>query len=153
MKDIFANMYEWWGFLPLYSNDLAEHLRGYDLTCSDYFATPWYTYIGWSMIAVVAVLYALQYHIVDSTRFMRRHHWWIVVLIISILNFSIAFSLPYNSVQSGDYCNQLNISFSDCAGFGLSNVIWGFVIFLVITTIPWLRKLSTNCRHTTFYKP
>jgi len=32
MKEFFASIYEWFGLFPLYSRDLGDHLRGWDIT-------------------------------------------------------------------------------------------------------------------------
>lgn len=153
MKEFFAGIYEWWGLNPLYVTDLGDHLRGYDITCTDYIATQWYSNIGISMLAVTCFFYALQYHIIDSTRFNKKYHWWMFAIVIIIFNFLIAFSIPFNSLQTENYCSQLVFSTSDCIGFGITNSIWSFVLFVVITTIPWIRGMSVNCRHTTLWKP
>lgn len=153
MIEFFASLYEWFGFMPLFSTDMGDQLRGWDITCTNYIGTPWYIYIGWILIIVTSLLYALQYHIYDSTRFNKKHHWWIMALIIVALNFLVAFTISFNTINAGDFCNQLNLSVSDCIGFGLSNAIWSFIFFLIISTIPMLRRLSTNCRNTTFWKP
>lgn len=153
MEEFFASLYEWFGLNPLYSTDMGDQLRGWDITCTDYIGTPWYVIIGWIMISSTAVFYALQYHIIDSSRWKNKAHWWLFALIIVLVNFLVAFLIPYNSIQAGDYCNQLNISVSDCVGFGLSNAVWSFILFAVITTIPVFRRFSNNCRHTTFWKP
>lgn len=153
MLDFFASLYEWFGINPLYSIDMGDYLRGWDITCTDYIGTPWYAIFGWIMISSTAVLYALQYHIIDSPRWKNKTHWWLFALIIVLVNFIIAFLIPYNSIQTGDYCNQLNISVSDCVGFGLSNAAWSFILFALITTIPVFRRFSNNCRYTTFWKP
>lgn len=153
MKEFFASLYEWFGLMPLYSTDMGDQLRGWDNTCTNYTGTPYYIYIGWIMIIITALVYALQYHIIDSSRWNKKHHWWINALLIFVLNFLIAFTIPFNTVNAGDFCNQLNLSVSDCIGFGLSNAIWSFMFFLIISTNPLIRKFSTNCRNTTFWKP
>jgi len=153
MLNFFASLYEWFGLMPLYSKDMGDQLRGWDITCTDYISTPWYVYIGWIMIIITVFIYALQYHIIDNSRVNKRSHWWIFALIIVFLNFIVAFTIPFNSIQAGDYCNQLNLSVSDCIGFGFSNAIWSFLIFILISTVPFIRSLSANCRHTTFWKP
>ena len=153
MEEFFASIYEWFGLNPLYSTDMGDQLRGWDITCTDYIGTPWYVIIGWIMILSTAVFYILQYHIIDSSRWKNKAHWWLFALIIVLVNFLVAVLIPYNSTQAGDYCNQLNISVSDCIGFGLSNAVWSFILFAVITTIPVFRRFSNNCRHTTFWKP
>lgn len=153
MKEFFASLYEWFGLMPLYSTDMGDQLRGWDITCTDFIGTPWYVYIGSIMIILTAFLYSFQYHIYDSTRFNKKQHWWIMALVIVALNFLIAFTIPFNTVKAGDFCNQLNLSASDCIGFGLSNAIWSFIFFLIISTNPLIRRFSTNCRNTTFWKP
>ena len=153
MVDFFASLYEWFGLNPVFSIDMADLLRGWDITCTGFIATPWYVYIGWIMIVLTTIIYTLQYHIIDSSTWNKKHHWWIFALIIVVLNFLIAFLIPFNIVQAGDFCNQLSLSVSDCIGFGFSNAVWSFILFLIISTIPLFRKLSTNCRETTFWKP
>jgi hypothetical protein len=153
MKEFFASIYEWFGINLLYSTDMGDQLRGWDITCTDYIGTPWYVIIGWALIATTAFIYVLQYHIIDSSRWNKKQHWWIFSFLIVALNFLIAFIIPFNTVNAGDFCNQLNLSISDCIGFGLSNAIWSFIFFLIISTIPLIRKFSTNCRNTTFWKP
>lgn len=153
MKEFFASLYEWFGLMPLYSKDMGDQLGGWDITCTDYIGTPWYVYIGWIMIIITALVYALQYHIIDSSRWNKKHHWWIFALLIFVLNFLIAFTIPFNTVNAGDFCNQLNLSIADCIGFGLSNAIWSFIFFLIISSNPYIRRCSTNCRNTTFWKP
>lgn len=153
MEEFFASIYEWFGFEPFYKTDLGDLLRGWDITCSGHIDTKWYILIGWSMIGLTSLLYAFQYHIYDSSKFNKKQHWWIMAFLIITLNFLIAFLIPYNIVKSGDFCSQLNLSVTDCIGFGLSNGIWSFIFFLTISTIPLIRRFSTNCRNTTFWKP
>jgi len=157
MKEFFASLYEWFGLNLFYSTDMGDQLRGWDITCTDYIEKPWYIYIGWTMIALTALIYALQYHIIDSSRWNKKHHWWIFALLIAGLNFLIAFLIPFNSIQADDYCQELNLSVSDCTGFGLSNAIWSFILFVLLTSFPFPRNVipsrNGNCRNTTFWKP
>jgi hypothetical protein len=153
MEEFFASLYEWFGIIPFYSTDMGDLLRGWDDTCTDYVGTHWYVLIGWFMIFSTGLFYALQYHIIDSSRLKSKTHWWLFSLIIVLLNFLVAFLIPYNSIQASDYCYELNISVSDCIGFGLSNAVWSFILFTVITSTPIFRRFSTNCRYTTFWKP
>lgn len=151
--EFFASLYEWFGLIPFYSVDMGDLLRGFDITCTDYIGTPWYLYIGWIMIILTAFLYVTQYHIIDSSGFNKKQHWWLMALIIFILNFLIAFLIPFNTVQAADYCAQLNLTVGDCIGFGVSNAIWSIILFGLLTSFPIFRRFSTNCRHTTLWKP
>jgi hypothetical protein len=153
MIDFFASLYEWFGLNPLYKTDLGDLLRGWDSTCTGFIDSPWYTYIGIIMILITVLMYAFQYHIKDSSGFNKKHHWWLMSLIIITLNFFIAFIIPFNIIQANNYCQDLSLSVADCLGFGFSNAIWSFLLFVLISTPPLFRKLSHNCRETTFYRP
>ena len=153
MEEFFASIYEWFGLSPFYSQDMGDLLRGWDDSCTDYIGTHWYVIVGFSMIAITSLLYALQYHIIDSSRLNSKSHWWLFALVIFIINFLVAFLIQFGTIQSGDYCQDLNLSLYDGIGFGLSNAVWSFLLFLIISTIPVFRGLSNNCRHTTFWKP
>jgi hypothetical protein len=153
MKEFFASLYEWFGLIPLYSRDMGDLLRGWDITCTDYIGTPLYVYIGYIMFILTGFIYTLQYHIIDSSRWNKKKHWWIFALLIVLLNFLIAFTIPFNTFATNDYCEQLNLTSSDCIGFGISNALWSFVLFILLSTIPLDKRYSTNCRHTTFWKP
>jgi hypothetical protein len=158
MTDFFASLYEWFGIMPLYSKGMMERLRGWDITCTGYIASPLYNYIGWSMIIVTAFIYALQYHIIDSSRWNKKQHWWLFSLVIVSLNFIIAFSLTYNMVQSGDFCQSDNLSVADCIGFSFSNALLSFILFVLLTSFPFPRRYiptvnGGNCRGTTLWKP
>lgn len=151
--DFFASIYEWFGIIPLYTKGMMERLRGWDYISQDYVLTNWYVNMGLIMIAVSLLIYALQYHIIDSSSWNKKKHWWLFSILIFVINFLIAFIVTNNIVQTGDFDPNDNLSVSDCIGFGLSNAIWGFLLFLIISTIPIIRRFSTNCRHTTFWKP
>lgn len=158
ITNLFASLYEWFGINPLYGTDMGAALRGYSADCTgQYTGTEWYSIIGLTMLAITVLVYAFQYHIVDSARFMRRRHWWLMALLIAVLDLLIGFTIPFNILQSNNYCstgdNALHFSSMDCFGFGLTNAIWGFVVFVLITSVPWVRRFSRNCRHTTFWKP
>lgn len=152
MREFFAGLYEWFGMNFFYSVNMGEHLRGLDTECTDYISTPWYVITGCSMIVITAFVYALQYHIIDSSRCNKKQHWWLFALMIVVINFLTAFVIALNSLNSA--CKQFQLSVSDCIGFGNSNAIWSFILFLIISTVPLFRtKFSTNCRNTTFWKP
>jgi hypothetical protein len=155
MLEFFATIYEWFGLIPFYSTDMGDHLRGYDVTCTDFIATPWYVYIGWIMIVLISLVFVLMYYIVGNkiSDYNEAKHWWYFALGLVLLNFFIAFGIPYNSLQAGEYCNQLNINSSDCIGFGFSSALWSLIFFGIISSIPLFRSRSNNCRHTTFWKP
>lgn len=151
MIEFFASIYELFGLI--YASDLGDYLRGWNIICDDFDGTPWYNYVGLTMLITTISFYALQYHIIDNSRFKNKFHWWVIALLVVFLNFLIAFSIPFNSLQVGDYCNELNFTSADCAGFGLSNAFWSFALFVLLTSFKYPKHFSVNCRFTTFWKP
>ena len=152
MKDFFASLYELWGLNPLLVEDLGDHLRGLDIICEGYGATSWYTYIGSAMVTLTLLSYATQYHFIDSNRYSGRLHLFITSIILMVINFLIAFSIPFNALQTSNYCSELNFNSANCIGFGISNALWSFILFAIITSLPWPRSKSINCSHTVFWK-
>lgn len=153
ITSFFASLFEWFGLNPLYGNDLGEYLRGFDITCSDYLDTHWYSIIGFTMIGSVIFLYFLQYHILDKFKFDRFYHWWFFAVILVVLNFMVAFTIPYNAIHSNNFCSSLILNNTDCFGFGFSNAIWSFIFYTLITTFKYPKHLANNSRYTTFWKP
>ena len=152
MKEVFAGLYNWFGIIPV-SKDLNDHLRGFDIGCEDFLATNKYLLVGWIMIALTIFGYALQYHIVDRRSYSQKHHWWITAMVIFLLNFAIAFLIPYNDIRTMNYCVNLQLQVLDCYPYAISNGVWSLLLFLLMTSTPFPRKLSTNCSYTTFWKP
>jgi hypothetical protein len=143
MRDFFAMLYEWFGIVPVYSKDLGEFLRGLDLACTGYWALPWYFYTGVMMIILTVLLFGLQYDLIDSRRFQKQRHWALAAVLVIIVNFFIAFTIPFVALQTGVYCPRLKLSVLDCIGFGLSNAVWSFILFSLLSGVQeilWLNK-------------
>jgi hypothetical protein len=153
MIDFFAMLYEWFGLSPFYAKDLAEHLHGFSLDCADYSGTPWYLIFGWVMIGSTILAYMLQYHFVDSPRLARKRHWWYFALGFAGLNFLIGFLTTLNTLNGGNFCDELIFGTADCLGFGLCNALWSLLLYILLTVTPLFRQFSVNCKFTTFYKP
>jgi len=150
MTDFFASLYEWFGLNPLFSTNFGDHLRGLDTACNDYAATPIYSVVGIAMMGLSMLFYALYYHVVDSVKYSRRGSWFVVLLALIILDFCIAFLLPYNDIQAGNFCKSEDFSIdgTDCFGFAFSNSIWAAIFFTFFSLLPFPRSLSVNCKFT-----
>jgi len=135
MDEFFARMYEWFGLIPIYSKDLGEFLRGYDYACTGYFALHWYLYIGLFMIVSTLLLFALQFDLVSGIRFKKIEHWELAGLIVAIVNFAIAFGVPFIAIQNGRYCMRLKLATMDCLTFGFSNALWALVFFSLLSLL------------------
>jgi hypothetical protein len=135
MKGFFAHLYEWFGLIPLYSKDMSDFLKGWDYACVGYFALPWYFYVGVLMIIVTVLIFALQYDLISGTRFKKREHWELAALVVVILNFLIAFSIPFVAIMKNTHCPSLKLTVSDCVFFGLSNAVWALILFSLLSLI------------------
>jgi hypothetical protein len=133
MRDFFAHMYEWFGLIPFYSRDLSDFLKGWDYACTGYFALPWYTFIGLLMFVATILVFALQYDLVSGERFKRQEHWWLAALIVALVNFAIAFTIPAVAILRHMHCPALVISFTDCILFGVSVSIWSLILFSILS--------------------
>jgi hypothetical protein len=133
MDDFFARLYEWFGLIPVYSKDLSEFLKGWDYACTGYFALHWYLYVGLFMITSTILLFALQYDLVNSKRFKKRQHWGLTALIVFIVNFAVAFAVPFVALQTGMHCMRLKLATFDCLTFGLSNAVWSIVLLSLLS--------------------
>jgi len=133
MKDFFAHLYEWFGLIPLYSKDLSDFLKGWDYACVGYYALHWYFFIGMMMIILTGLIFALQYDLISGTRFKKREHWELAALVVFICNFVIAFIVPFVAEETKYHCSQLKLSVLDCVFFGLSNAVWGLILFIILT--------------------
>ena len=105
MKEFFANLYEWFGLVHLYSRDMSDFLKGWDYACVGYFALPCYLYSGLIMILLTTLLFALQYDLISVARFPDREHWELAVVVVVICNFLLA--LPFRSLPFRWRCTAL----------------------------------------------
>ncbi len=152
MGHFFARLYEWFGLIHFYSRDFGEYLRGWDFACTGYYAIAWYLHIGWMMVISTTVIYGLQFDIISTTRFTKAGHWCLVALTIFMVNFLLAFIIPFAFIFTGAYCLRLNLSGLDCLGFGLSNGIWSFILFVLLSGVSPLRDFIMHLRRPVFRK-
>lgn len=153
MGSFFASIYEWFGLIRFYETDLADWLRGWDELCEGYNEQNKYVMIGFFMIISSLIVYVVLYHVIDSSRFKSKGHWWISLLILVLSNFFFAFSIPYNVLMSGNFCEDLSFDVFDCIGFGISNSIWTIIFYILITSFKYPKAFSINCKYTTFWRP
>ena len=139
MTRFFQCLYEWFGLIPIYSKDMAEFLKGMDVSCTGYYALPWYFYVGVFMLVVTFILFMIQYDLISGKRFPKNEHWELAALVVVIVNFALAFTVPFVAHETKFYCPNLQISTLDCIGFGVSNAIWALVLFSVLSLIQRLR--------------
>ena len=106
-----------------------------------------------SIMFVTAILgYFILYHLIDSPRYHKKQWVWFTGLLLAGINALIAFFWVYGDVRSGNFCSLNPIAVTDVIGFAILNAIWAFLIFAIITFLPFKRK-SRNLSNTTLLKP
>jgi LPXTG-motif cell wall-anchored protein len=153
VNDFFNALYEFFGLMPLYSSDMAYALSGTD-PCTNDNGTQWLTIIGLIMIGIVFLTYFIFYHLINSAGFNKVKHWWLVAFIMVMFNFIIGFTISFNIYTYAESCGKLGtIVFADSVSFGFVNALWSILIYIFLTTLPWPRRMSSNCSETTFWRP
>ncbi|MBU3742340.1 MAG: hypothetical protein FGM24_08665 [Candidatus Kapabacteria bacterium] len=130
MNDILRSIMEMFGLLRM--NPEVQEVLEYD-------STPGYTIIFFTMLFVVVLAYAIQYHIIDRPSFSKRRHLVIMMACAAAAVFTSA-------VLYGMY--QHPLSFFEILPSALSATIWSVVAMFLLTQSPIPRGFSTNCRFT-----
>lgn len=152
MTDFFLSLYEWFGLIFFYSQDMSNLIAGYGCNSLSDEGLPTINIVGIILLFSVLLTYLFMYHLLNSAKYNKVTHWWIVAFILFLFNFLVAFVMSWNIVNAmTDMACEL--SMGDCIGFALSNSIWSLVLFGVISSLPWPRKFSSNLCETTFWKP
>jgi hypothetical protein len=135
----------------VYSRDMGEHLRGWDVTCTDYMGTFYYGWLFWAWIGIVVFTLLLYYKIIDSPRLVRAWHLWLFIGGASLLNFIVGYSIANSAVQEGNYCPELAITQGDVVGVGITQCLLTLMLAAALSFV--FRYASTNCRNTTLLRP
>lgn len=145
MTDLIASIYE---LLSLYSTDLAEHLRGWNVRCKAYDGGVFYTTIFFVSILLSILASFLYYKRLDRPKW-ANHLSWIISGVIPCTIVSIwAFVKVNNDVNSKQYCKELVITHSSIWGWAFTVFLLTFVMYFAFSL--FLRSLSTNCKKIPF---
>lgn len=133
MKDIFAALYE---LITGQGNNLAQLLYNEET----------YIPVGISMLLLSFISMAIYYFAINHPRFNRWFHWLIVVLIVCLINFAIAYFMAdgvvYNTYGTVDnYVTQI-------INFAIANAIWTFIFSFIFSMI--IKWKSSNAKHSPF---
>ncbi|TSJ36557.1 hypothetical protein FO440_22270 [Mucilaginibacter corticis] len=134
------------------TGDMLTHLKGFDIRCSGYYGTPYATYLAISFLIITLGGIGMQYFAIDSPPKRPVATWWFVELIIAIVNFIAAYFVIGSSISPGHHCKDLMLNGLDVIGVCFFNVLCGLILAMLVTGLPWIRRMSTNNVFTTFYK-
>lgn len=134
MNEFFANWYE------------LTYFEGFSDTM---YENGLYIPIGFCMVLIPIAVLTLYYYVVNSRRFNKWWQWLLLVIIICVINFGIAFGISFNGIY--DVFGTSDVGYplvACCLGFSFINFMWSFVISFVWSMI--IKWGSTQCKRTPF---
>ena len=131
----FATWYELLAYFAGFSDDLYnENL---------------YLHIGLYMVFIPVAVLTLYYYAVNSVTFNKWWHWLILVIILALINFGLAYRITY--IELSYLYEQQNSELpysSEFVSFALINLIWTIVVSIVWSFL--IKWGSKNCKRTPF---
>lgn len=91
-----------------------------------------------SMVLISIAILTVYYYAVNSVKWSKWFHWIILVAIICMINFGIAFGYSYHDGEE----------FFNSIGFGFANAVLSFVVSFIWSMI--IKWGSSTCRRTPF---
>ncbi len=146
MNYLFDQLFNWWGQWT-HGTDLRQFLKGFNTLTGDYSGSARYALVGIIMIFLTSAILCLYYLVLDSDRLRKRKYWLMFLTGSSVLHFFIAFIIATAGVEAVK-TQQIDVSYFDCIGFGVSVMIWSMLWFVTFSLTPYPRRWGINCRHT-----
>lgn len=145
MLDFFANLYEL--FINAYGNELADHLYGAECDTGEIFGG-YYVVVGVLMIVVTLMLSAIFYYVYVKPSKKEWYHWTYWLLSCILLQFIIAFYLPWRDLTANLVCDSFMFQTEDCVLFGIVNALLSGILFFIVSLI--FKRFSVNGNNTPF---
>ena len=123
MEELFNTIYYWTN--SLYSAELDNYL---------YETVPGYLHVGLSMLVISSIVCCLFYYIAKPVRNQIKI-WLLFVILNAALNMGVAIWYTMTPLINNVIDDSVSSFYFDCVGFGISNIIWSFVTFIVVSFI------------------
>jgi len=135
MNDFFASWYELLAYFDGFSDDMYNQNL--------------YITIGLCMILIPIAVLAIYYYVVNSVKFAKWWHWLLLVVVLCVINFGIAYGVSYNELSYLYEQQNKTLPYSmEFVSFSLVNALWTFVVSFIWSMI--IKWGSKNCRRTPF---
>jgi SNF family Na+-dependent transporter len=99
-----------------------------------------YIALSITMLLISISGFIVHYYVIDNVRWDRKENLWTSSAVVAILTILVSYLLILVQNPAKYYLCVIN---------GLFSVI----LMVILSSIPLLRNYSTNCKHTTFWKP
>lgn len=123
MEIFFATIYYYTSFL--YSVELDNYL---------YKTVPGYYHVGLAMVMISLVVTFFFYYLLKPVR-RQWLTWFGCVCLNAFLNFAFALYYTNSPLINNEVDPSESWAFLDTVGFGVANVLWGIVAFLLFSLI------------------
>lgn len=132
-----------------YGMELAEYLWG---QASPLQVSNMYIGIGLTMLLVSLAAVVMYYYVVDHPRLSNWWGWLIFLATNAVINFIIGWQWVLKDKYEGLMVKKdtitgsmvdLPISYSDICAFGVANMIYSIIVFIIVSCI--IKWKSTNC--------
>jgi len=132
-----------------YSNDLHDHLKGLDVECNDFTATSIYQIVFWIIIGSGLLIMINFYRgLFHRPKFTSKIVWLLHLLVVATIAFVYSYFRSMADLNSGNFCQDLHFSGSDCLLFALTAACYAFLFCLIISLV--LKFLSIHHRKIPF---
>lgn len=123
MEDFFCTIYYYTnGF---YSVELDSYL---------YESVPGYLHVGLFMFLCSLVTSALFYYVFAPVQ--KQTMWWFIYAgINAIINLGFALWYTMTPLINNEIDAEQEWMYLDCTMFGITNIIWSFIVFVVVSLI------------------
>lgn len=102
--------------------------------------------VGLSMLLLSAIFMAVYYYAINHPRFNRWFHWLIVIGVVCLINFAIAYFMADGVVW--DAFEKTDGYVTQIVTFATANAIWTIVFSFVFSIL--MKWRSSNAKHSPF---
>lgn len=99
-----------------------------------------YIALSITMLLISICGFIVHYYVIDNVRWDRKENLWTSSAIVALLTILLSYLLLQEPKFAVYYLCVINGLFS-------------LILMVILSSIPLLRNYSTNCKHTTFWKP
>jgi hypothetical protein len=119
-----------------YSKDLHEHLKGLDISCSDFTASSTYSFITIIVVILIPIVMLNYYYgIFNRPKLSSFLTWLLNILLCGTIVFIVSMVRTTGDLNSKNYCQDLHFSTVDCMLFGFTAATYAVILSILISLI------------------
>jgi len=132
-----------------YSNDLHDHLKGLDKTCSDFTGTSVYALVFYVLLGSgLLIMFNYYKGFFHRPGFTSRRTWLLHLFDASAIVFALALIKSLSDLNSGNFCRDLRFDSSDCVLFAFTCALYSLLFTFLLSLV--LKFLSIHHKRIPF---